>query len=229
MPSRAASSDAARAANTAPDTATTTGESSTCSSRTSPSPRRRVSPSSDGGPSRNVQRGLTTSRTRTVAGGGDVLLDFNCGAAGGRRSGTSSTTRSRRSAPTSCASWPPAGAAARDDRDRRGPRDEPGRGQRGGLPGRHGGATAAGRVLDDAALRDHGEAVDDLRLLNFWSSSTTKERHYRPRRTCMVPNTRSQYGALIPKPRSSSWKWWRMCSSRSHFPSRVRGVWWCRW
>ena len=37
----------------------------------------------------------------------------------------------------------------------------------------------------------------------------------------MVPNTRSQYGALMPKPRSSSWKWWRMCSSRSQLPERA--------
>ena len=38
------------------------------------------------------------------------------------------------------------------------------------------------------------------------SSRSTNYRPYRPRRTCIVPNTRSQYGALIPKPRSSSWK-----------------------
>ena len=36
-------------------------------------------------------------------------------------------------------------------------------------------------------------------------------------------------GALTPKPRVSSWKWWRMCSSRSRLPNRVLGLWWCRW
>jgi hypothetical protein len=51
---------------------------------------------------------------------------------------------------------------------------------------------------------------------------------YRSRRPGTVRNTQSQYGALIPKPRSSSWKWWRMCSSRSHLPSRLLGTWWCR-
>ena len=50
MPSRAAASVAARAAKTVPETATTTGAPSTCRSRTSPFPRRRVSPSIVGGP-----------------------------------------------------------------------------------------------------------------------------------------------------------------------------------
>ena len=39
-----------------------------------------------------------------------------------------------------------------------------------------------------------------------------------------VPNTSSQYGALIPKPRVSSWKWWRMWRSRSILPTRDRGA-----
>src|SRR5271154_852316 len=38
-----------------------------------------------------------------------------------------------------------------------------------------------------------------------------------------VPNTSSQYGALMPKPRVSSWKWWRMCRSRRTLPMRPRG------
>ena len=33
-----------------------------------------------------------------------------------------------------------------------------------------------------------------------------------------VRKTSSQYGALIPKPRVSSWKWWRMWRSRSILP-----------
>ena len=66
MPSRAAASVAARAAKTVPETATTTGAPSTCRSRTSPFPRRRVSPSMVAPPSRkNGQRGSTTSRTST--------------------------------------------------------------------------------------------------------------------------------------------------------------------
>src|SRR6185437_1661141 len=42
-----------------------------------------------------------------------------------------------------------------------------------------------------------------------------------------VPNTSSQYGALIPKPFVSSWKWWRIWRSRSILPTREWGrKWW---
>ena len=49
------------------------------------------------------------------------------------------------------------------------------------------------------------------------------------RETGAVWKTRSQYGALIPKPRVSSWKWWRRCSSRRRRPIRLRGMRWCRY
>ena len=39
-----------------------------------------------------------------------------------------------------------------------------------------------------------------------------------------VRNTLSQYGALMPKPPVSSWKWWRMWSSRRSFPHARLGV-----
>ena len=61
-----------------------------------------------------------------------------------------------------------AGAArARRPRPSRRPRRSPSRPAP--RPGRPDDAAAGGAILDDAALRDHGEAVDDLRLIDFWS------------------------------------------------------------
>ena len=110
------------------------------------------------------------------------------------------------------------------------------------------GSGAVTRGLEHARLGGHdGQAVehlddlDDLFLRSEagWlsGSSVTSPQHdgrrgrslSRYRSRAAVPNTRSQYGALTPKPRSSSWKWWRMCSSRSRRPTRVRGRWWCTW
>ena len=190
-------------------------------SRRSPSPRRRVRPSIDGGPSRNGHGGgARPAADRTVprrTDGPARAGALNRGAAGGRRSGTSSTTRSRRSG-CACASWRPCGCGG-------GARPRPSRRRRRSPVAASAAACTAGTagrrraLLDHDGLGDDGQPVDDL-------ASSSLLRHRRPRtaeptgrrRTCIVPNTRSQYGALMPKPRSSSWKWWRMCSSRSQLP-----------
>lgn len=59
--------------------------------------------------------------------------------------------------------------------------------------------------------------------------SVGRQPRLRPPRCGSVRKIASHHGALMPNPRVSSWKWWRMCSSRSSCPARVRGLWWCRW
>lgn len=63
----------------------------------------------------------------------------------------------------------------------------------------------------------------------FRSIAVRHQLRLRPPRCGSVRKIASHQGALIPKPRVSSWKWWRMCSSRNSCPARVRGLWWCRW
>ena len=220
-----------------PATATTTGSPSTCSSRTSPLPRRRVSPSSEARPEperRPARRDdlahederarRTPCRGRRPRAGATRR-----GAAGGRRPGTSSTTTISPIGPELLAllrapSWCGGARRRRPSPRRRRSRWRPAR-----PPGPRS-TTAAGRAprARRLSVTTGRPSTTSTSWTSSASSAPTKHRPYRPRRTCMVPNTRSQYGALIPKPRSSSWKWWRMCSSRSHFPIRVRGVWWCR-
>ena len=135
-------------------------------------------------------------------------------------------------------------ARRRDDRgDGHGAGDEAGRGERGGLTGgqRRGDRAARARACGRRrrAGRRPPRSLDDVFLwdCSMSGSSVTRPQHDAPecdarRATASgvaVPNTQSQYGALTPKPRSSSWKWWRMCSSRSRRPTRVRGRWWCTW
>ena len=89
------------------------------------------------------------------------------GAAGGRRSGTSSTTRSRRSARPSCASWPPSWCGARETTATvAAPATKPVAASAAAWT--VGTTRAPARtLLEHAGLRDHGQAVDDLPLLNF--------------------------------------------------------------
>ena len=110
--------------------------------------------------------------------------------------------------PTACASsapsWCGGARRPRPSRRRRRSRWRPAR-----RPGRRAPTARLAPLLQHAGLgRDDGQAVDDLavlRLLLLRQHPRTTDPTV-PRRTCMVPNTRSQYGALIPKPRSSSWK-----------------------
>ncbi len=101
---------------------------------------------------------------------------------------------------------------------------------------RAGTSTGSGAATVVARGR-YGQAVDDFYVLMVFGNLAHEPHsmtdgpdartYVSDRGRGAVPNTLSQYGALTPKPLSSSWKWWRMCSSRSRFPTRLFGVWWC--
>ena len=185
-----------------------TGSPSTCSSRTSPLPRRRVSPSSEPAPSRNGQRGSTTSRTRRR--GWTQPAARRPGAPRARQSALRSRWTSIRNefddddlaerARLLALLGRLAGAAARDDRDRRGAGDEA-RWRRARRPARRGptGRRRRGSSSTPGLSATTGRPSTTSPSATSPSSSTTKHRHYRPRRTCMVPNTRSQYGRADPE------------------------------
>ena len=158
---------------------------------------------------------------------------LNPGAAGGRRPGTSSTPRSRPARSWPCGACAAARGAGGGETTATvaAPATKPGGGQRRRLAGGH---RRGQERLDHGRGGRDGQPVDDLglfvllrRLAHERAQHDGSRGRHHDRVRGAVPNTRSQYGALTPKPRSSSWKWWRMCSSRSRRPTRVRGWWWC--
>ena len=115
-------------------------------------------------PRRNGHGGRTSTRTSVgsaeqIAGQGSA--GPSPGGSGGRRPGTSSTTRSRRGPPSCAACAGAAGAAAVHDRHGGGAGHEPGRRQGGRLTGGHEGP----RGLDRPRLGHDGQAVDDLAVV----------------------------------------------------------------
>ena len=122
--------------------------------------------------------------------------------------------------------------------DRRRAGDEPGGRQRGGLPRGHrrrrrrGSSTAAARPTTGRPSTTSPSScrrtwltgsMHDCHSMTIASDAAHRVRALRRRAEDDVPVGRADRRS----PRSSSWKWWRMCSSRSRRPSRVRGMWWC--
>jgi hypothetical protein len=82
------------------------------------------------------------------------------------------------------------------------------------------------RVVDARGVLRGCSGGGRLRPRTAAAADQPRRDRYDPRRRApaKVPNTLSQYGALIPNPRVSSWKWWRMCSSRRRLPSALVGT-----